>query len=624
MKFSLGFRQKIIFSVGILTLLVMLALIFFNYNRIQVLIIDNESKHNKFVSEMFYNKMNEYLKISRSVIIPIAQNHKVIDFFAKGDRENLIKFLEPTFAELKDKGFYNIQFNSPPSTAFARLNRPDDFGDDISQIRPSVVVANKDQKEVMGLEGGKAGYGFRVLVPIFNDENFVGTVETGLHFNEKFLDDINKIAPGDYFIYNFGTAGEPDELLSKSAVNEDHYKINLDLISKSKETGQTQYGLTNDRINNVLIMPFRDFSGEMKGYVKAILSREHTINQLAKNKRDSLIIMFLGIGLVLAMLYFIVNSTVRPITKLSQAVEIVSQGDLSKDINIDYKGNDEVKSLITSFSKMVNQMQILIGEIMDKANFVASSSQQLNSSAQETTANANETSATMTEISNMVEQVSANIQEVSTLSKTASEHAGEGSEGINRVIEQMQTIAGTDSAVSLAIDGLNRKSQEIDQIVDLITNIADQTNLLALNAAIEAARAGEQGRGFAVVAEEVRKLAEQSASAAKEIYTLINAIQLESQRAVESMANGGKEVETGTKVVWEVGENFKEIISSVQVLTSQIQEVASATAQMSEEVQNVAASTEEQTAAMEEVSDSAESLTQLSEEFSALVSRFKV
>ena len=328
--------------------------------------------------------------------------------------------------------------------------------------------------------------------------------------------------------------------------------------------------------------------------------------------------IFLGIIVALA----IARSVTNPVANLVQAANTAASGNLTVDIPV--KTKDEIGVLAGAFSQMVTQMREVVTEIIEKANIVASSSQQLNSSAQETAASANETSATMTEISTTVEQVSANIQEVSALSETAAEHADEGNKGINRVIEQMQNIASTTGAVSVSIDGLNQKSQEINQIVELITSIADQTNLLALNAAIEAARAGEQGRGFAVVAEEVRKLAEQSANAAKEIYALINAIQLESQKAVKSMAEGGKEVEAGTRVVEEVGENFGEIIGSVQELTSQIQEVASASEQMSAGVQNVAATTEEQTAAMEEVSASAESLTQLSEELNALVSKFKV
>ncbi|WP_347490512.1 methyl-accepting chemotaxis protein [Desulfoscipio sp. XC116] len=328
--------------------------------------------------------------------------------------------------------------------------------------------------------------------------------------------------------------------------------------------------------------------------------------------------IFLGIIIALAF----ARSVTSPVANLVQAANSAAAGDLTVDIKV--KTKDEIGVLAAAFSKMISQTRQIVMEITDKANTVASSSQQLNSSAQETAASANETSATMTEISTTVEQVGANIQEVSALSEAAAEHAGEGSKGIERVIEQMRSIADMAGAVSISIDGLNQKSQEINQIVELITNIADQTNLLALNAAIEAARAGEQGRGFAVVAEEVRKLAEQSSNAAKEIYTLINAIQFESQKAVESMASGGKEVEAGTRVVGEAGANFKEIIGSVQELTSQIQGVASAAEQMSAGVQNVAATTEEQTAAMEEVSASAESLTQLSEELNALVGRFKV
>lgn len=330
--------------------------------------------------------------------------------------------------------------------------------------------------------------------------------------------------------------------------------------------------------------------------------------------------MAIILGLIIAVL--ITRSITNPLSNLVNVASAVATGDLTKDIAVDSK--DETGKLSEAFKIMVNQMREVIQEIMEKAAAVSASSQQLNSSAQQTSASANENAATMGEISTTVEQVTSNIQEISAVSEAATEHASKGNQGIAKVTEQMNIITTVSDEVSQVIEGLNKKSQEINQIVVLITSIADQTNLLALNAAIEAARAGEQGRGFAVVAEEVRKLAEQSASAAKEIYSLINAIQTESKRAVESMAEGGKQIKAGTGIVWEVGENFREIIGAVQELTSQIQEVASATEQMSAGVQNVAASTEEQTAAMEEVSASAESLSSLAEELNSLVDRFKV
>ncbi|HZW82826.1 MAG TPA: methyl-accepting chemotaxis protein, partial [Candidatus Deferrimicrobium sp.] len=176
-------------------------------------------------------------------------------------------------------------------------------------------------------------------------------------------------------------------------------------------------------------------------------------------------------------------------------------------------------------------------------------------------------------------------------------------------------------------------------------NIADQTNLLALNAAIEAARAGEQGRGFAVVAEEVRKLAEQSASATKEIANLITSVKDETERAVKAMDLGTKEAAHGTVVVSDAGNAFTDILSAVDGVSQQIhqvslaaQELASGSVQVvkavetiayiaqetSGQTQNVAAAAEEQTASMEEIKFSVNSLFKMSGELDDIVKRFDI
>ena len=146
------------------------------------------------------------------------------------------------------------------------------------------------------------------------------------------------------------------------------------------------------------------------------------------------------------------------------------------------------------------------------------------------------------------------------------------------------------SSSAQVVAKLGERSKEIGQIVDAISGIAGQTNLLALNAAIEAARAGEQGRGFAVVAEEVRKLAEQSQEAAKQIANLISEIQTETDSAVVAMDDGTREVKIGTEVVNTAGQAFKEIVSLIAEVSSQIREISAAIQQMASGSQQIVAS----------------------------------
>ncbi|MCL6560829.1 MAG: methyl-accepting chemotaxis protein, partial [Firmicutes bacterium] len=195
--------------------------------------------------------------------------------------------------------------------------------------------------------------------------------------------------------------------------------------------------------------------------------------------------------------------------------------------------------------------------------------------------------------------------------------------GIENIMRQMEDITHSTQAVLEVIKQLNDKTGEINKIVELITHISDQTNLLALNAAIEAARAGDAGRGFAVVAEEVRKLAEQSNAAAKDILTLVQAIQAESSGAVDIAGKGSDSVKLGTRVIMEVGNSFKNIIDSVQKLSGEIQEVASSTVEMSQGMQRIAAISEEQNAVMEEVAASSQTMANTAQELNHIASLFK-
>jgi len=298
--------------------------------------------------------------------------------------------------------------------------------------------------------------------------------------------------------------------------------------------------------------------------------------------------------------YLLANSVSRPLKVIENSIQKAASGDLREKTAVER--DDEIGHVGNSVNVMIDQMSELIGKTQRLAQNVAQVANQLQArsdasaklmenmttKSEEMTDNARiqvevaeQTRAIINEMSAGIQQVAYNAQEASTASVQANATAEEGGIQVEKVVRQMEVISDTVNSTAGIVQGLGAKSQEIGEIVDVITGIAEQTNLLALNAAIEAARAGEQGRGFAVVAEEVRKLAEESGEAAKKIAELIKEIQNEASRAVQAMADGTREVENGIQVVARSGEAFQGIIEAIKGITAQAQEVSAASQQMS-------------------------------------------
>ena len=231
------------------------------------------------------------------------------------------------------------------------------------------------------------------------------------------------------------------------------------------------------------------------------------------------------------------------------------------------------------------------------------------------------------------------------MSEQTAHAAIEGKTSVDQAVTQMGAVSvGAKKAQTAAVE-LKASSAQIGEIVGLISTIAGQTNLLALNAAIEAARAGEQGRGFAVVADEVRKLAEQSGAAARQIKTLVEQNHSSIGNVVGAIDVAIHDIEQGVKLVNVAGANFGAINGQVRQVTDQvsiiakaineaavgsqrivssIKEVESVSRDSAAEAQTVSAATEEQAASMEEIASASQALAQLATELQSALAKFRI
>jgi methyl-accepting chemotaxis protein len=362
---------------------------------------------------------------------------------------------------------------------------------------------------------------------------------------------------------------------------------------------------------------------------------------LAKDSFNAAIrLMFIALGIaVLAGIFIallITRGITRPMTRAVSFASTIAEGDLTQRLGI--RQHDEVGLLAETLDRMAARLGEMVVTIQDSAEQVAASSEEISASSVSLTEGAQSQASTLEETSASVEELTASIEQVSSHAQSQASAFEQGSGSMAQVqtsIEEITTNLGqiaelarqslersqqggqsVDQVVE-AITLISQSSEKIGGIVTVISEIAIQTNLLALNASIEAARAGEYGRGFAVVADEVSKLADRSATSAKEIAALIKESAKNVTRGVER-ARGSKESMEQTKESARLtSDKISTVSAAMQQQLAGVRELASALGNISEMSQSISAATEEQTASAKEVSKAVETVNDLTQHAAA-------
>jgi len=340
--------------------------------------------------------------------------------------------------------------------------------------------------------------------------------------------------------------------------------------------------------------------------------------------------------IVVAVTLFVLRKVViLPLQQTREHMLRIADGDLTSRIAVSTQNElgemaEAGNKMIAALSEISQQIHGVTSQLMNSSNHLHTASDAVAQGTRRQSEDTDRVAVSVTEMAQTTLDVARNAADALDAAKDVSGNASGGRDVVMRTTAGMEDISKAVSDSALIIEQLGKSSDQIGSIVNVIDEIAEQTNLLALNAAIEAARAGEQGRGFAVVADEVRKLAERTGKATKEIGEMIRAIQADTKRSVDGMAEGQKQVDAGVALAGEAARAIEEIVGAADRATDMIQRIATATEEQSAAGEEISASVEriavETRNSQEEtrsIQEAAGDLSAMAEQLQAAVSWFK-
>ncbi|MUK28098.1 methyl-accepting chemotaxis protein [Aliivibrio fischeri] len=401
-----------------------------------------------------------------------------------------------------------------------------------------------------------------------------------------------------------------------------------------------------DKAHTILINSLDDFNGvgaAMDGLVNinlgfvtnnrtSIMSSVNSVTLATKVSFSALIAFMIFIT------FFLARQICRPLNLVVEQSKAIAAGDLTFELRRSEIGNDELGALADTNIEMQHQLRILIEDTISAVTQLSAAVEEMSAISEQSSRGMQQQQSDITMVAAAMEEMKATVAEVANNTETAStsaleasEEAKQGNQDVQSNIEQIQIVSRDIEQAGELVEELERESNNISVVVEVIRGIADQTNLLALNAAIEAARAGEQGRGFAVVADEVRSLAGRTQSSTSEIVEIIEKLQASAAHAKNATDQSCSKIRVCVEQSVQTGNSIQMIEETMMKVTDTSIQIASAcsqqdsvTEELGRNIQSMSLSASEVALGAEQTAQSSVELAQLASTLQQSLSRFKV
>ena len=581
---KIGVRLAVGFG-GLVTIALTILAIFY-FNNANQLIAQAEQRELQSLHGAIDAQIESQTFFAEAMSAIVANQSSVQAAFFDADRTALTEEWLPVFTHLQQEyGVAQFQFHTAPATSFLRLHKPEHYGDDLSQLRKTIVETNRSQAPVRGLDGGVAGIGIRGLSPLHYQGQHLGSVEFGMNLAEGFTQRFSDAFGVNVAIHTLDNSQV--KTLASTVPG-----ASLLTPEEIKSAWQGTEVLGRQQRGNVpyatLAASMADFSGQPIAVVEIAMDRSNYVSSLANTRNFVLGLTLITILVSLLVAYLLTQSIVRPLNATVNNLRDIAEGEGDLTRRLDESGQDELSELAAVYNLFVSNVQNLVREVADATGQMATATEELSQVAHESEQGAQTQRDQTTQVATAMHQMTMSIQEIATntnqvvsTTETTTAATDSGQHAVTSSLTTIETLAQDMAHASATIHELEQQSANIGQVLEVIRAIAEQTNLLALNAAIEAARAGEAGRGFAVVADEVRNLASRTQESTGEIEQIVASIQGSTQNVVTIMDSNRLKTEAAVTEAGTVAQRLGDIKASVDAIHDMNTQIATAVEEQS-------------------------------------------